>query len=318
MATTNIVKMQILLRRDTAANWELYKDIVPAAGEPCFVTDKNILKIGDGVTTFEKLEPIGGANIALSADGKSIVVEDGIFKLMGFDTAEAGAQPRKTEDGSIEWVMPVDITELESNITGLQSEMSDLQQDVSILQEIFTPSGDDTVPLLSRIETLENKIDGTDEDSVDKKIDTKINEFANQISDDGVINTFTELINYAANHGSELDTIVTNIMDLQERVGDDPVRDQIAYAISTSGHITKTEAESTFIKGVNVNGTLLDVVDGVVNISIAEQALGVKGSDEIDVAEDGTLSIKSISWSKITQTEGEDIIFDGGGAAANK
>ena len=73
---TNLIKMQIQFRRDTAANWELYKNIIPASGEPCFVTDKNILKIGDGITTFEKLEPINGAKFEIAADGKSIVLED--------------------------------------------------------------------------------------------------------------------------------------------------------------------------------------------------------------------------------------------------
>jgi hypothetical protein len=72
---------------------------------------------------------------------------------------------------------------------------------------------------------------------------------------------------------------------------------------------------ANMIKEVAVNGTVLDIVDGRVDISIAEQALGVKGSDEIDVAEDGTLSIKSISFSKIVQAEDEEIVLSGGGAA---
>lgn len=489
MATTNIIKMVIQFRRDTAANWDLHKEIVPGAGEPCFVIDKNILKIGDGVTTFEKLEPIGGANFEVSADGKSIMLEDGVFKLMGFDAADVGAQPRKAADGSIEWVMPVDITELEATVAELQSDVNELQTDVTTLKEIVTPSGEDAIPLLSRIETLEDKMDGEAEGSVDAKINKKINEFANQISDDGTVNTLKELIDYVANHGGELDTLVADIMDLQQRVGNEPVSDQIAYAISTSGHITKEEAESTLlskveanatlkkikyeiahkpdgtlvdyrdkeirvmvpadtqwvkqavgetgnanmyymgfkayapegavsfkeddkatiedqtmyyfenndfagidkygrkysivwlalasydeatdtwsyfgeksstskyigwyysvewydangkkidsdcirinlsneschnnaepyymsnvIKGVKVNGTLLEAVDGVVDIAIAEQTLGVKGSDEIDVAEDGTLTIKSISFDKIVQKEGYTIIMDGGNA----
>ena len=41
---TQIIKMTYQLRRDTAANWELYKHIVPAAGEPCFELDTNIFK----------------------------------------------------------------------------------------------------------------------------------------------------------------------------------------------------------------------------------------------------------------------------------
>lgn len=490
---TQTMKMVIQLRRDTSVNWELHKDIVPAAGEPCFVTDKNILKIGDGVTDFEHLEPIGGTNIVVSADGKSIVLNDGVFKLMGFDAAEVGAQPRKAADGTIEWVMPADISTLEADVKELKSNVTNLQTSVTTLQEIVTPSGEDDVPLLSRVETLEEQMNGKAEGSVDAKIDTKINEFANEISDDGTVNTLKELVDYVANHGGELATIVADVTNLQSLVGDDPVSEQISAAINESGHITKTEAESTFvskadatetllgkveaaatlkhvkyelaykptgtlvdyrdkevrimcpadtkwvlqnsgenadkskyyvgfkayapegaasfkedlaeiiaddtmyyfednefagvdeygrkysivwlpaaaydseadtwtyygekssaakyigwhysvewydkngnkidadcirinlsnedchtaintIKGVKVNGTLLDAVDGIVDISIAEQTLGVKSSDEIDVAEDGTLSIKSISFDKIVQDEESVIFMDGGNA----
>jgi hypothetical protein len=44
----------IKLRRDTAANWAT-KNPVLADGEPGFITDKKILKIGDGTTTFNNL-----------------------------------------------------------------------------------------------------------------------------------------------------------------------------------------------------------------------------------------------------------------------
>jgi hypothetical protein len=68
------------------------------------------------------------------------------------------------------------------------------------------------------------------------------------------------------------------------------------------------------IKEITVNGTLLDAVDGRIDITIPEPALTVKGSDEIEVAEDGTLSIKSISFDKITQAEDEEIVLSGGDA----
>lgn len=100
---TQIVKKQIQLRRDTAANWELYKNVVPASGEACFVTDKNILKIGDGVTTFENLEPINGDKFEIAADGKSISLKNSILKLEGFDTAASGQIPYVGTEGKLVW-----------------------------------------------------------------------------------------------------------------------------------------------------------------------------------------------------------------------
>ena len=62
MSDTKRTKLIIQLRRDYASHWEEHKDVVPAMGEPCFVIDKNILKIGDGRTKFCDLKPINGVD----------------------------------------------------------------------------------------------------------------------------------------------------------------------------------------------------------------------------------------------------------------
>lgn len=61
MANTT-VKTKIQVRRDTTANWVANKDVVPAEGEPCFDLDTGMLKIGDGSTTYEHLEAVGGTS----------------------------------------------------------------------------------------------------------------------------------------------------------------------------------------------------------------------------------------------------------------
>ena len=55
---TSTIKTVIQFRRDTTENWIANKDIVPAAGEPCFDIDTKILKIGDGITNYENLPSI--------------------------------------------------------------------------------------------------------------------------------------------------------------------------------------------------------------------------------------------------------------------
>ena len=480
MADTNIWRLQIQFRRDTAANWELHKNVVPADGEPCFVVDKNILKIGDGVKTFEQLEPINDVKFELAADGKSLVLEDNVLKLMGFDSAEVGAQPRKNAEGFIEWVVPASDERMDGllvEVDALRVDVINLQTDVADLKEIVSPSGDGQVPLLTRLESLEHKMDGTGAGTIDAKIDAKIDAFAAKISDDGTVNTLKELVDYVAAHGPEVADMAADIKTLQDLVGGTSVNDQILAIVNASGHVAEKKANAIFervkyeishkpegtlvdyrdneirvfcpantkwekqnvgmggngamyymgfkayapdgavsfkegdrgvivdemfdfsgdfagadefgrkysicwfalatydedtdtwtyfgknsstkkyigwtycvewydangvviesdtirinlsneachnniepyymanvVKEVAVNGTLLDVVDGRVNISIAEPTLGVKGSDEIDVAEDGTLSIKSISFSKIAQSETEIVIMDGGSA----
>ena len=467
-----VIKTVFQFRRATDAEWLLNKDVVPAEGEPCFVTDKNILKIGDGHTTFENLEPIGGVKFELAADGKSIVLEDNVFKLMGFNGAEVGAQPIKAADGSLEWVVPsneiVDslqsaVADLQSDVETLNTDVSGLKTDVTDLRAIVGTSDVGTDTLLSRVEGLE------------KDVNTLVHGFT---PDDEKVNTMMELIEYVDTHGKEAAQMVSDISALYQLVGTDPVADQIAKAIKNSGHMDKAEAEATLlskveahtiynkvkyeitdapagtlvdyrdkeirvmvpvgakfnkqtvgsggdantyyvtfktyapdnavgyvehlgnqvdgniltdlkvdaygrkyqptwlgvakyddasgwtyygknstvkhyigwdyqidwydandiviasdkirinlsneschnvvepyymantVKEIAVNGTLLDMVDGRVDISVPN----IKGSDEIEVAEDGTLSIKYISFSKIAQDNDEVIIMDGGSA----
>lgn len=308
MANTNVIKMVIQFRRDTTENWIINKDIIPAAGEPCFDLDLNILKIGDGKKTYEELDAIGGAEMA--ADGKSIIYDGGVLKLAGFDSAETGAQPRKNAEGNIEWVVPSTET-----VEGLQTTVAGLQSDITALQEIVTPSGEDATPLLTRVETLEEQMNGTGEGSVDKKIDAKINEFATKIDNDGVVNSYKELIDYVAEHGGEAATMAADIKTLKGLVGEKSVLDQITEAIEN----IDTSAQENVIESVKVGGTLLDVVEKSVSIPIAtDSVLGVvKASEEVTVSEDGTLGIGTISFSKIVQEDSETVIMDGGSSAGN-
>lgn len=331
---TQIIKMVIQFRRDTTANWLLNKDVIPAAGEPCFDLDLKTLKIGDGTTTYEYLPAIGG--VTVSADGKSVVFEDGALKLAGFDAAEVGAQPRKKADGTMEWVVPS--TEL---VDKLQSDVDDLKTAVSSLQEIVTPSGEDATPLLSRVETLEEKMDGTGEGSVDAKIDEKINKFANQISDDGTVNTLKELIDYVANHGGEVETLAADITNLQKLVGDEPVNNQINAAVAgkvdkiegmglssndfTDSLLNKLEtieenAQVNIIEKISVGGSMLDVVDKAVNIPVAglDKAGVVKsstGENKVNISNNGEMSVNKVSVHSMFVPIGDELILDGGSAS---
>ena len=226
----NVTKLIIQLRRAHTAEWELNKDVVPRVGEPCFDIDLNTLRIGNGVDAYEKLEPIGG-KFEIAADGKSMVLEDGIFKLMGFDAAEVGAQPVKTENG-LEWIVPsteaIDklhdaVVELQENVSVLQGDVENIGEQVNIL------NGDETV-----------------EGSVLKVVKDEINAFANEISDDGKINTIKELVDYVSSHGGETQAILADVDKIKGLVGEMSVKSQIDAAIANSGHLTKAEAAATF------------------------------------------------------------------------
>lgn len=65
-----------------------------------------------------------------------------------------------------------------------------------------------------RVTANENAIatlNGTGAGSVSKAIDDAFNEFSTRVSDDAVVNTYKELIDYAAEHGSEFTELVGEV-----------------------------------------------------------------------------------------------------------
>lgn len=80
------------LRRDTTANWQANKDTIPAEGEPCFDLDTGILKIGDGVTSYENLKELNGDATATHYEGVKAEGEsdnDVIARVLADAEAEA-------------------------------------------------------------------------------------------------------------------------------------------------------------------------------------------------------------------------------------
>ena len=328
MAVIKSIKTVFQFRRGTTAEWELNKSIVPAAGEPCFDLDLNTLRVGNGVDTYENLKPIGGVKFEIAADGKSIVLEDNVLKLVGFDDAEVGAQPRKNADGGIEWIVPSTETVdgLQTTVAGLKSDITNMQTTVTEIYQIVMPSDEGTGTLLDRVEALESKV-GTED--IDAKIDEKIEAFASVLTpDDGKVNTLMELINYVETHGQQTIDMAADIKDLQDLVGLGTVDSRIAAAVAdkvvaeegkslvSDTLIAKLEAteegaQVNKIEVIKLGETPLEIVNKTVTIPIGA---GLKFSNEIVVSEDGTVGIGTIGFDKIAQSADDVIVMDGGSA----
>ena len=124
---TKVLHTIFLLKRGTNEQWTKHNPIL-RKGEPGFVTDKNILKIGDGETPFLDLAPIAGGgggggdlpvdihnpkdgqflvydgmshawhNLDLTSN-KSITWDGSGLSLAGYDTASVGQVPVKSSTG---------------------------------------------------------------------------------------------------------------------------------------------------------------------------------------------------------------------------
>lgn len=217
------------------------------------------------VNTQTLTEALKKTSVAVKnyVDGKFQPLED-----------ERLATADKTLVGAIN-ELQTNVTSSQTNITNLQTNVTNLQENVAIIQEIVNPSGEDASPLLSRVETLEEKMDGNGEGSVNARIDAKINEFANVVTDNGRIDTIKEMIEYVNLHGGEFKEVINDITDLKELVGKEPVGDQIIDAINSSGHISEKESKAVFAKvGYEVcnvpNGVLVDYRDKEIRIMFPE------------------------------------------------
>lgn len=78
-------------------------------------------------------------------------------------------------------------------------------------------------------------------------------------------------------------------------------------------------AQVNVLEAVKVGGTLLSIVDKTVDIPVASaDAFGVVKSaadvNKIKVAEDGTMEVNTINVDKLAQTEGTELVLDGGSA----
>lgn len=88
----------------------------------------------------------------------------------------------------------------------------------ALINKIVADSAYDDTALAGRItanETAITKLKGTGDGSIQKTVDDAINAFATNISDDQVVNTFKELVDYVAAHAPEAATMAGDISALK-------------------------------------------------------------------------------------------------------
>ena len=113
--------------------------------------------------------------------------------------------------------------------------------------------------------------DANTEGSVDKKVADAINEFATQISDDGTINTYKEILNYISEHGGEANDMMAAIDALEALVGDTAVATQIANAIAaenldqyaTDDELAEAIARIVVVEGAKHTHENAEVLNGI-------------------------------------------------------
>lgn len=141
---------------------------------------------------------------------------------------------------------------------------------------------------------------GDGEGSISKMIDAAFNEFATKVSDDGVVNSYKELIDWVAEHGSEATELAgdiaantTAINDLKALVGTLP---EGATATTVVGYIAEAIAAigiGDYAKTTEVTAAISTALEGYYTSAQVDSKLEgyVKASDIQTATKDEILAL---------------------------
>lgn len=188
----------------------------------------------------------------------------------------------------------------QADVDALAEKVGTVPADKTVVQMIAdaqqAATYDDTA-LAGRVTATEEAIgvlNGTGDGSVDKKVTDAINEFAAKVSDDGTVNTYKELIDYAAEHGSEFTELVgevdANTKAIATLNGDS----------STVGSVDKKIADA--IAAENLSQYATDSELAATNAEVAKKA---NDADLAAIAKTGNVN-------DLVQTAGDVLIFNCG------
>lgn len=105
-------------------------------------------------------------------------------------------------------------------------------------------------------------LNGTGEGSVIKLVNDAINEFATKISDDGTVNTFKELVDYAAGHGTDFGNLIVEVNAIKEKDTEQDNRiEAIELVLGFSEEGGPTLAETVFSQGESITANTEAVAD---------------------------------------------------------
>ena len=192
-------------------------------------------------------------------------------------------------------------------------------------------------------------LNGSGTGSVKKTVDDAINKFATDVTNDNVVNSYKELIDWVAAHGSEAATMADAITALQaivDGIGDEGekatviayVNDAIA-ALNIGDYAKSTDVENAYVKkngtdrlmtadeGTKLSGIAKNAqVNKIESVKVNGTAQTIAADKSVDItvpiADDSStkivenkISIKAVSTDLLTQ--GVDVLILNGGTASD-
>lgn len=237
-------------------------------------------------------------------DEKSIALDEtGLLSLAGFESAAHTTVPQKQSDGSIKWVTVADLTQAYTAGSGLTLTNNEFTVDTTVIA---------TIDALNAVRESAQTAQQVS-DAIDKKSEDLIAVLALKAD---ASNVYTkDEANLAFMTQTEVDDRINALIVASDPEGGKTISDiqnLVKYvdenADDIAGLITATEANTNKLVGINT--TVTDYVANTITAIVQPKA-----SDEIAVAEDGTIGIKKVNVNKLVQVEGDTLVLDGGAAS---
>lgn len=275
------------------------------------------------------------------ADGKDTAIAEA--KKAGTDAAAA---VKTLEDGQVK-------TNTDT-IAAVNVKIGTVPTDktvVKMIEEAQTAATYDDKEVKGLIKDNKDAIDvlnggDTIEGSVAKSVKDAINVFATQISEDGKVNTFKELVDYVAAHGNEYTDAIADIAANKSAIstlngtGTGSVSKAVNDAISglnIDDYAKSADVKSTYVKKNGTDrlitadegtklagiaeGAQVNVIESIKVNNVAQTATGkavniaVPVADDISIAiTENKIGIKAVDVQKLFIAEGDVLIIDGGKA----
>lgn len=179
MAVVKKIKTVFQFRRSTTSEWEANKNIVPAAGEPCYDLDLKTLRIGDGVTTYEHLPVVGGVesgdpgNLQAELEAIKAAMEALQADVDNVEENVSNVQDQVGETNIVE--VQETVMHMSENVTNLTTQIETTKTEIVTIQETLEEKADaHTVTELQTV--VEQKVDVETVEAIQTELMTYIDE----------------------------------------------------------------------------------------------------------------------------------------------
>lgn len=338
-------KIKALINEKDAATLQSSKDYADGLAEnydAAGTAESKVKELADGQVKTNT-EAIAKLNGGADTDGSvAKAVADAKTALQtNIDAVDAKAVAAQTDVDALEtYVGTIPIGATATDVIGYVNEktsgiatdssLNELKTRVATAEGKITTNEGDITALQGRADAVEAKatanaaaittLNGTGTGSVKKQIDDAFNDFATKVTDDNVVNTYKELIDYCATHSAEvaemagdIDKNKTAIDTLSKFVGTLPEGTSAASVIEYIN--SKVAAEES--RATKAEGTLATDIKNLQNAigkdgSVSDQiSAAVKVESDARAAEDAKLDSRLKTVEGKAHTHANQTVLDG-------